>query len=265
MALSEHPLPPDLALDVVPFDDDALDEYLAAGDTAEDLAPTVAAWRIDDDGAAEWAMRNLVARRRRIDDLARRRDEWMEKIAHWFEQASAGDSRSAAFFEGALADYLRRLREEDEDRKSLVLPSGRITSTGTGGKATVVDVDAVVAWIQKNLPERYDALVKDEPTVRLADFRKATKIVERANEVVVLVLDCEHRVDAGENPGAETVDCVECGPDPIDETLPTRKVVAVETRLDVERVVISADLGYPIPGVEIEPAGFSVSVKPDLS
>lgn len=272
-----EPIPPDLALDEAPFSGEELDEYLAAQEDGESPShhERFHSWRIDDDGAAEWAMRNLVERRHRIDELARRRDDWMEKIDHWFRQASREDQRSAEFFEGALADYMRRRREADADTKSIPLPSGRLTSTGTGGKPTVADNDTVVAWIRGHVDlDEYRAIVKDEPTVRIRDLRKRLRVDRQQVGVEIdATLACDHRIVEvwrfDEHDGEEfaappsTMPCPECPEDPLDGTPPIVKVSVVGTAPAFEEVVLHDDLDLPVPGLAVEPAGFNVDVKPD--
>lgn len=264
--LSDLPLPPELALDEAPFDVDELENYDEDRDVPADHPAR--SWRIEDDGAAEWAMRNLVARRQTIDELARRRDDWMARIDAWFAQASKGPARSAVFFEGALGDYQRRRREADEEAKSLVLPSGRITSTGTGGKATVENEEEVLTWVREH--GWWDDVVKDEPHVRIGDLRKRVRVVEIFEGVDLhCTLSCGHvgvthrSADNWPADPPASLPCGLCDPDPIDESAPYRDVTDVEVEEIRKPTAIASDLGYPIPGLAVEPAGFNVAVKPD--
>jgi hypothetical protein len=275
--LSE-PLPPDLALDEAPFDVKAFEQLPdPVDDTPADaeIRERAERWRIQDDDGAEWSMRHLVVYQQAVDDLARQRDDWMQRIDAWFSQASRGPLRSVEHFEALLSDYMRRLRLADEDVKSRPLPSGRLTSTGTGGKAAVADNDAVVAWIEENLVGEYDELVKDEPTVRIGELRKRVSVEKRQIGMEIdATLLCGHQIvevwrfedHTGEewsHPPASML-CEECPEDLVDGTQPIVKVSVVGTAPAFEHVVIDAE-GNQVPGLVVEPAGFNVTVKPDLS
>lgn len=137
----DDPIPADLALDAEPLSEADLD----AVDQGEHAPEAVRRWEITDDGTAEWAMRKLADVQARIAGLEARRDNWMERIAIWFEQATKPLASKAEFFTAHLSSYALRRREVD-GTKTLRLPSGAVSTRQPGPKVVVRDEEAFRAW-----------------------------------------------------------------------------------------------------------------------
>src|SRR5437879_3345394 len=90
-------------------------------------------WRVEDDNAAEWAMRKLAETSRLLRNLTEQRAEWVDRIDSWHRQAAKPLERREAFFTFHLEDYALRRREADPTKRTLVLPSGRVRTTSRTG------------------------------------------------------------------------------------------------------------------------------------
>ncbi len=260
------PLPAELAIDEAPFDVDEFEQLEPEQLTDEHASRR---WTITDDGAAEWAMRLLAAKQTEIDELAVKRDDWIDRITAWFEQAAKGPQRTISHFDALLERYAAE-RYEATKQPTLSLPSGKVSSRKVGGSIDVVDDKAVVQWIEEHLSaEQYDDLVKEiAPTPKIMQLRKLLKVVEQETGTSVdCSLECGHFVviplEVNDEPAAlldATTECVDCGLDPIDESYPLRKIVEIDEQAIVERIVITEN-GERVPGVTVSDEGRSYTVK----
>lgn len=258
------PLPAELALDEAPFDVDEFEQLEPEQLTDEHPSRR---WTITDDGAAEWAMRLLAAKQAEVDELAVKRDDWIDRIVAWFDHGAKGPQRTIAHFEALLERYAAE-RYEATKAATLSLPSGKVSSRKVGGAVDVVDAAAVVEWIRENLPDQVADLVKDEPTPKIQPLRKLLKVVEQeVGTSVDCSLECGHfvviRLEVDDEPAAlldATTECVDCGLDPIDETYPLRKITEIDEQAVVERIVITEN-GERVPGVTVSDEGRSYTVK----
>lgn len=105
-------------------------------------------WSIDDDGAAEWAMRHVAEIDGELLELTERRDDWQARIDGWFAQRSQTSLRRRAFFQAHLVSYGERRRAANpKGPATLVLPSGRITSRTVKPVVRCVDDETLAAWL----------------------------------------------------------------------------------------------------------------------
>lgn len=241
MALSDFPLPAELAVDEPPLSDEDLAVYFGRLDEQPDpdYAPlpasesTVGRWRVEADDQAEWALRKLALANEEMRRLAEQAQEWERRIRAWFQQAAATHERTAAFMEDRLADYALRLRAAGGPA-TLQLPSGTIKTTEQKPAVEVAD-DALLARIldealgepQRALDEdelaRWRAwqeawakatagmeepleLVKRTPKVYVGPLRKLVHVEERptGRERLTLTLACDHEAAEVIAAGAET-------------------------------------------------------------
>lgn len=100
---------------------------------------------INNEDQALWAMRSLATASRRIDTVERQANEEAARIEKWVEYATKSQKSIVQYFTSALQSYMLRLREE-EDRKSLSLPDGDITSRAIPDKAAVSDLGVFLKW-----------------------------------------------------------------------------------------------------------------------
>lgn len=160
----------------------------------EDITSAIGgdSWRIDSHGEAERALAKLALTEADIDDVARLYDRWHDRLADWHDGAMAPLRSRQAFFEGALGDYIRRLREENPNVKSLLLPSGRVFTRFVPEKVVVEDQQAVLAWLH-TLPEGREVIAE---SVRVSELRRIVaaadgKAVEKSTGEVVAGLAVE--------------------------------------------------------------------------
>jgi hypothetical protein len=107
---------------------------------------------VNDDAQAAWAMRNLAKASRRIDAIEKQGNEEAERIERWVTYATKSHRETARYFRAALESYLLRIRDE-EDRKSLSLPDGDLTSRAIPAKAQVSDLGVFLKWASDNRPQ----------------------------------------------------------------------------------------------------------------
>lgn len=266
------PLPPDLAVDAAPFDVDAFEALPdPIDDTPGDgeIRERAERWKITDDGGAEWAMRLLAAKQAEIDELAVKRDDWIDRITAWFDQAAKGPQRTVEHFVALLERYAAE-RYEQTGKATLSLPSGKVSSRPVGGNVAVDEVDGLVEWLLEHLPEKVEDLT--ETKVRLAELKKVTKVVEQQTGVSLdLSLECGHfvvlavpggEIDGEVNPvELDHVACRDCPTDPVDGSPALVAVTEVDEQPIVEQIVITED-GERVPWVSVSSKSRNYTVKP---
>lgn len=164
------------------------------GPFSEPPAPSTP-WHIENDHVATWALRKLAvaeAEQRRIDVLAATE---IERINEWREQETRRPKRDIDFFRGHLAAYWHRQMEalmapylergmapeeawDEIKRKSLSLPTGKLTARRTPAGVEVVDEEQFVRWAQEN---GHEHLLRAKPAL---DAIKKLPVVD--GEVVIL-------------------------------------------------------------------------------
>jgi phage host-nuclease inhibitor protein Gam len=254
-ALPEDLLPPDLALDEPPLTDEEVERFISArveyeNAPADALLPPAPRWRIEDDGAAEWAMRKLARERQAFEDAHDQALAWCARIDKWWESTSAPLVRRIRWWEGHLEDYARRQREAG--RKTVSLPSGKVSTRPVPASVKVADEAQVLA----GLPAEVRKLVVKE-SVRLRELQAATAVARTAT----VHLACGHSFEA------VVLDPKELGPSVVCPSCGEQ-----EGRGPEEHAVVGVDLSAPIPvlksnrkpipGAIVEPERVSVTVKP---
>ena len=251
-------LPPELASTDDTLPDDVL-AYVAGEDAAlvEAAVPEVAEradrWEVADDGAAEWAMRHLAAAEDALAAVDQQRDEWVERIARWYDEATRPHLRTAEFMRGRLADYGDRARAEG--RNTVALPSGKVATRKAPAAVEVVDEDAVLAWLD-TVPEDADVAEarKVKVSVVVTPLRKATDLAE-------VPAGWEVELDDGSTDYVQTVgDAPPAVGDVVLLDGTERTIVAVHGNAGTELVALY--VGERVPGVRVRPEGHTVNVKP---
>jgi hypothetical protein len=232
-------------------------------------------WRITSDDEAEWAGRHLATATAELEALRARAHAWQERIQHWFEQAAREPARAAEFFGSHLEWYGRRVRAESE-RKSVALPSVKITTRSSPAAAEVADEPAVAEWALGIWDEGGSIAPPQPRKVYVGELRKLTKVVEvidwarlvlASAEVVEWVRSgCQFGTPGGGLEGA-ALDavvgevCPQVGdgwPNPEEATDLVAVVEALATHLEVHTL---AD-DQLVPGVIVRPESVSVTVSP---
>lgn len=197
-AHDDLPIPADLALDEPPITDTDLDTYLDVVDEGDDPDLFAAAvddsgrprgpkfvhqWRIEDDSAAEWAMRRVAAFDAEVSSMAERADEWATRIRAWFENGTRPLARRRAFFVAHLERYAT-VRREQTGKATLNLPSGKVSTRSAGAAVVVADEAAVIAWAKANLDDvTRETVIKVAESILVSGLREVVSI---AGETVVV-------------------------------------------------------------------------------
>lgn len=120
-----------------------LDAVLERDDTTEPF-------RVHDDGAAEWAITRLHEIRAAQREKQQFAQAELDRIAVWLAEEQKPLEAKAAYFVSLLEDYARRQREEN-DRKTVSLPHGKVATRFTQPKFNIND-DLFIPWATENAP-----------------------------------------------------------------------------------------------------------------
>lgn len=267
--MTDAPLPAELAVDEEPFPVEAVDQMslLRDGDLPDEAAKAYH-WRIEDHGAAEWAMRRLAEARANIAAVEEQAAEWNRRIDEWTAKVLAPLLNREQFFLANLEDYGLRVREASGDEvKTLLLPSGKIKTASHGPKVKVGDPLGFADWAAAN-PD--DELVRTTYALAAVAVKGRMLVQEKVAGVEWGVqLDCGHTrtggkayMDETDPPGPPKVgdphDCIACS-DPISGPA-QRRVEAVEAQEVVELIARDATTGEAIAWATVEPASTTAKV-----
>jgi len=120
-----------------------------------------AAFRVNDDGSAAWAIERLAeirAEGRLKEAIAK---EQLDRVAMWLDEQLKSLVTKGAYFENLLADYARRQRE-DADRKTISLPHGKVATRWSQPKFNIND-EVFLPWATEFAPHLIRT--KIEPSV----------------------------------------------------------------------------------------------------
>jgi len=184
------PIPPELAVEVAPFEVELLD--------AE--SPAIPRWRIESDGEAEWSLRHLAEAQMSVSTVEEQAAEWRRRIDEYVDNAVKPMRRRAEFFRVHLEDYALRVREASGDEiKAVRLPSGDVQTHASAQRVEVWDAEGFTLWAGDHA---------DDPMVRTKHE------LAKAEAKACVVIDREHYADrhlATLACGAELVEVTEPG------------------------------------------------------
>jgi phage host-nuclease inhibitor protein Gam len=143
-----------------------LSDFLIEDATPENFDPLT--FIVNDDGEAAWAMRNLATASRRIDAIEKQANEEAERIERWVAYATKSHRETAKYFKDALESYMIRIREQ-EDRKSLSLPDGDISSRSIQAKAAVSDLGVFLKFCEETGRNQWVRIKKEADLSALKD------------------------------------------------------------------------------------------------
>lgn len=83
-------------------------------------------FRVTDKGSADWCLRKIAAYRAEMAENKQLVDAETQRLQHWLKKESEKAEQSIAYFEGLLERWLRDEHEQDERKRSISLPHGRI-------------------------------------------------------------------------------------------------------------------------------------------
>lgn len=235
-------------------------------------------WRIEDDDAATWAMAKVAAIDVELAELTAGRESYTRRIGRWFDKSAKPLVARRMLLEGHLKDYARRERARDPKRKTVLLPTGRVSSRGGSAPSVkVADEDAVIAWAKTHLEgDELTAVVKVVESVRVSNLREhvavgrltvgllcTATLTECACTVPELVmleapttegLTIEQRTALSPWALGEVIDCGLCGV--------ARVVESIATELHQIDAVLD-EAGAVVPGTIVEQPTTTFTVAPD--
>ena len=148
-------------------------------------APDRERFEITNDEQAAWAMRKLLAFRKKMAENEAIADAERTRIDAWLHRVNEKFAPDVAYFEAILTRYAQQQRTA-EDRKSIETPYGSVKSRATQDKFKVIDEDEFFKWAEENLP---DAIaVKRTPS--LTALKKAVTV--ESTETLGMVAMSEH-------------------------------------------------------------------------
>lgn len=158
---------------------DVIRGYMAAMQSPPDSEERAEAesrppWRIDSEGAADWAARKIQRAARILQDKQDQYDRQQAALDQWLESEARELQSDIDFFEGMLGDWLRREIAADDSKKPKVsrkLPCGAtVKRTPAGESLQVDDEEALVAFLagQEDTAE----LVEFVPKYSKADVKR---------------------------------------------------------------------------------------------
>jgi hypothetical protein len=138
----------------------SIDDYLSADfDTLMQGEEEV---HLGGDQDATWALRKLAALRKQVAANNAIAEGEANRIAAWLAAVNEPLKKQVQFVEGILNGYALYERASN-DRKTIVLPYGKLATRPVADKWEVVDPDAFVKWAQENKhPELVKTTTKPE-------------------------------------------------------------------------------------------------------
>jgi len=156
----------------------SLEDFLAQDGQPEDFGSDDYAIKNDDE--ALWAVRRIAQSQRRIDEVKRQAQIELDRINRWVEENTVGNQRVVDYFERIVGEYLVRIREDEQDgRKSLDFPDGKVTSRNTPSKVSVSDLDSFLEWAESNGHSDWVRIKRE------ADVSTIKKVVDFNGEEVI--------------------------------------------------------------------------------
>lgn len=167
-AAQEEPQAPAVTLDEL----EGMDDALWAQEETED-APRPA-WRITDDGCADWACRKIAEEKAELDRIRELADAQIQKIEEKVAAAERRFQNGTRFLTGKLAEYFETVPHKTTKTKaSYRLLSG--TLTRKFGGTTMKQDDEKLAQFLKNSGQL--EFIKTEEKPRWGDFKKRLEIM----------------------------------------------------------------------------------------
>lgn len=167
-AIQEEPQAPAVTLDEL----EGMDDALWAQDETED-APRPA-WRITDDGCADWACRKIAEEKAELDRIRELADSQIQKIEEKVAAAERRFQNGTRFLTGKLAEYFETVPHKTTKTKaSYRLLSGTLTRK-FGGTAMKQDDDKLVQYLKDSGQLEF---IKTEEKPRWGDFKKRLEII----------------------------------------------------------------------------------------
>lgn len=167
-AAQEEPQAPAVTLDEL----EGMDDALWAQEETED-APRPA-WRITDDGCADWACRKIAEEKAELDRIRELADAQIQKIEEKVAAAERRFQNGTRFLTGKLAEYFETVPHKTTKTKaSYRLLSGTLTRK-FGGTTMEQDDEKLVQFFKDSGQLEF---IKTEEKPRWGDFKKRLEII----------------------------------------------------------------------------------------
>ena len=167
-ATQEEPQAPAVTLDEL----EGMDDALWAQEETED-APRPA-WRIADDGCADWACRKIAEEKAELDRIRELADAQIQKIEEKVAAAERRFQNGTRFLTGKLAEYFETVPHKTTKTKaSYRLLSGTLTRK-FGGTTMKQDDEKLVQFLKNSGQLEF---IKTEEKPRWGDFKKRLEII----------------------------------------------------------------------------------------
>lgn len=129
------------------------------------------AFKVEDDQAANWALRKISQMKKKIEANNQLAVSEIEKIEEWNKAENEKSQQSIDYFQGLLAEYALKKKENDPDFKTLKLPNGKLTFRKQQPEWKLDDSKVIESL--KNAGE--DDLIKVTEKPKLAEIKKKFK------------------------------------------------------------------------------------------
>ncbi len=167
-ATQEEPQAPAVTLDELEGMDDALWVQEETEDTPRP------AWRITDDGCADWACRKIAEEKAELDRIRELADAQIQKIEEKVAAAERRFQNGTRFLTGKLAEYFETVPHKTTKTKaSYRLLSGTLTRK-FGGTTMKQDDEKLVQFLKNSGQLEF---IKTEEKPKWGDFKKRLEIM----------------------------------------------------------------------------------------
>lgn len=168
LATQEEPQAPAVTLDEL----EGMDDALWAQEETEDTPRP--AWRITDDGCADWACRKIAEEKAELDRIRELADAQIQKIEEKVAAAERRFQNGTRFLTGKLAEYFETVPHKTTKTKaSYRLLSGTLTRK-FGGTTMKQDDEKLVQFFKDSGQLEF---IKTEEKPRWGDFKKRLEII----------------------------------------------------------------------------------------
>lgn len=122
-------------------------------------------FRIHDLGSLEWAFKRFAEAKKEVDEYEAFYMSEKQKLDNWLEEVQKAPKNEMAYFEGLIIEYARRQREE-RDKKTVISPSGRVTSRRSPATIQQVDEKKLTKYALDNEIEEAFKIELDWPKLK---------------------------------------------------------------------------------------------------
>lgn len=137
-------------------------------DLIEDAENQSEAFKVTDDYKADWALRKYRSYQERIELNASLADKERKRIEDWLTSENEKLQQKQSFFENHLIAYAIGERDKN-DRKTISLPNGTISTRQGSDAPTIEDKESVIGWLKEN---NHVDVIKVKEELDLTEFKK---------------------------------------------------------------------------------------------